>query len=327
MIAFRERNPLVIGAVGLGVIALLLLAAFNVDDLPLIGGGDGYRAAFSEAGGLKQNDEVRVAGVKVGKVTGVKLDGDHVRVEFRVGHGTKLGDETGAMVKVKTVLGQKYLALEPKGPGLLRPGAEIPLDRTVSAYDVVQAFSDLTTTTEQIDTAQLAVALSTIAGEFKDSPTEVRAAIRGLSRLSRVVASRDRELNSLLRHANGVTKVLADRDQDLAQLVKDGNLLLAELDARHAVIHQLLVHTASLARQLGGLVDDNQAQIGPALDRLGAVLDILKRNQANLERSIQRLVPFVRVFANTLGNGRWFDTYVENLVPVPGTVQSARPTR
>src|SRR6266498_204763 len=302
MLSFRERNPLVIGAVGLGVIALLLLAAFNVDDLPLIGGGDGYRAAFSEAGGLKQNDEVRVAGAKVGK-------------------------ETGAMVKIKTVLGQKYLALLPKGPELLRPGAEIPLDRTVSAYDVVQAFSDLATTTEQIDTAQLAVALNTIAGEFKDSPQEVRAAIRGLSRLSRTVASRDRELNSLLRHANGVTKVLADRDQDLASLVKDGNLLLAELDARHAVIHQLLVHTAALAQQLSGLVDDNQAQIGPALDRLHAVLDILERNQANLERSIQRLVPFVRVFANTLGNGRWFDTYVENLVPVPGTVQSARPTR
>src|SRR6266542_2997254 len=265
MLSFRERNPLVIAAVGLGVIALLLLAAFNVDDLPLIGGGDGYRAAFSEAGGLRQNDEVRVAGVKVGKVTGVKLDGDHVRVDFRVEHGTKLGDETGAMVKIKTVLGQKYLALLPKGPELLRPGTEIPLDRTVSAYDVVQAFSDLTTTTEQIDTAQLAVALNTIAGEFKDSP--------------------------------------------------------------HAVIHQLLVHTAALAQQLSGLVDDNQAQIGPALDRLHAVLDILERNQANLERSIQRLVPFVRVFANTLGNGRWFDTYVENLVPVPGTVQSARPTR
>src|SRR6266540_3710589 len=256
MLSFRERSPLVIGAVGLGVIALLLLAAFNVDDLPLIGGGDGYRAAFSEAGGLRQNDEVRVAGVKVGKVTGVKLDGDHVRVDFRVEHGTKLGDETGAMVKIKTVLGQKYLALLPKGPELLRPGAEIPLDRTVSAYDVVQAFSDLATTTEQIDTAQLAVALNTIAGEFKDSPQEVRAAIRGLSRLSRTVA---------------------DRDQDLASLVKDGNLLLAELDARHAVIHQLLVHTAALAQQLSGLVDDNQAQIGPALDRLHAVLDILER--------------------------------------------------
>ena len=66
MISFRERNPVVIGAVGLLTIALLMVAAFNVRDLPLIGDGDEYSAAFSEAGGLKSGDEVRIAGVKVG---------------------------------------------------------------------------------------------------------------------------------------------------------------------------------------------------------------------------------------------------------------------
>ena len=65
---FRERNPVVIGAVSLAVIVAFILAAFKAEDLPLIGGGDTYYAAFSEAGGLKANDEVRVAGVRVGKV-------------------------------------------------------------------------------------------------------------------------------------------------------------------------------------------------------------------------------------------------------------------
>ena len=65
---FRERNPVVIGAISIAVILLMLLAAFRAQDLPLIGGGDRYTAAFTEAGGLKANDEVRIAGVRVGKV-------------------------------------------------------------------------------------------------------------------------------------------------------------------------------------------------------------------------------------------------------------------
>ena len=71
-IPFRERNPVIVGAVSLAVIATMILAAFRAQDLPLIGGGDTYYAAFSEAGGLKANDEVRIAGVRVGKVEDVK---------------------------------------------------------------------------------------------------------------------------------------------------------------------------------------------------------------------------------------------------------------
>ena len=74
-VPFRERNPVIIGAVSLAVIAAFILAAFKAEGLPLIGGGDTYYAAFSEAGGLKANDEVRVAGVRVGKVAGRRARG------------------------------------------------------------------------------------------------------------------------------------------------------------------------------------------------------------------------------------------------------------
>jgi phospholipid/cholesterol/gamma-HCH transport system substrate-binding protein len=68
--------------------------------------------------------------------------------------------------------------------------------------------------------------------------------------------------------------------------------------------------------QLTQLVRENRQQTGPALAHLRNVVAVLRRNQDNLDRSIAMLAPFVRVFANTLGNGRWFDTYVENLIPV-----------
>lgn len=319
-VPFRERNPVVIGAVGLAVIAAMLLLAFNIDDIPLLAGRS-HSAAFTEAGGLKAGDDVRVAGVKVGKVTSVDLEGDHVRVDFRVGRSTHLGSETAASVRIKTILGQKFLMLEPSGGGELEE--EIPVSRTVPAYDVVEAFSDLARTSEDIDTTQLATALDTIADTFRDSPEEVRAAVDGLGRLSRTVASRDDQLRELLDHANGVTGVLSARNQELVRLLSDGDLLLQELRKRRDDIHTLLVNTVTLSRQLTGLVRDNRAQIGPTLQNLQNVLATLRANQESLDRSIELLAPFVRVFANTTGNGRWFDTYVQNLVPVPGGPGSA----
>ena len=314
-VPFRERNPVVIGAVGLAVIAAMLLLAFNIDDIPLLAGRS-HSAAFTEAGGLKAGDDVRIAGVKVGKVTAVDLDGDHVRVDFRVGRSTDLGSETAASVRIKTILGQKFLMLEPAGQGEL--DEEIPVSRTVPAYDVVEAFSDLARTSERIDTTQLATALDTIADTFRDSPEEVRAAVDGLGRLSRTVASRDDQLRELLDHANGVTGVLAARNEELVSLLSDGDLLLQELQQRRADIHRLLVSTVTLSQQLTGLVRDNRAAIRPALANLEQVLATLRANQDNLDRSIRLLAPFVRVFANTIGNGRWFDTYIQNIVPFPG---------
>ncbi|MFJ8198495.1 MCE family protein [Streptomyces sp. NPDC096152] len=314
---FRERNPVVVGAVGLTVLALLTVAAFNADSLPLIGGGKTYSAAFSEAGGLKPGDEVRIAGVKVGKVDGVDLDGDHVKVTFKIKGDPAMGTTTGAAIRVKTVLGAKYLALYPKGPGRLRPDSEIPLGRTVSAYDVVEAFSDLTTTTEEVDTRRLAKALDTISTTFQDSPAEVRASIKGLSRISRTVASRDAALHDLLDHAHGVTGVLAAHTEDFSALVKDGDKLFKEISRRRAAIHRLLKSSALLGIELSGLVEDNREEIGPALKNLDTFVTMLERNQASLDRSVELLAPYIRLFTNTLGNGRWFDSYIQNLVAAP----------
>ncbi|MEJ8672828.1 MCE family protein [Streptomyces sp. MS1.AVA.1] len=314
---FRERNPVAIGAVGLTTLALLAMAAFNADRLPVIGDGETYSAAFAEAGGLKPGDEVRVAGVKVGKVEEVDLDGDHVKVTFKIKGLPDFGTDTGASIRVKTILGAKYLALHPKGGGQLAPGSEIPLKRTVPAYDVVQAFSDLTTTTEKVDTDRVAKALDTISTTFEDSPEEVRASLKGLSQISRTVASRDKALRELLDHANGVTGVLADRSGDFTTLVKDGDKLFKEISKRRDAIHKLLKSSAALGIQLSGLVQDNDKEIGQALKGLNRVVQMLKRNQSSLDRSIKLLAPYVRLFTNTLGNGRWFDSYVQNLVAAP----------
>ena len=204
-VPFRERNPVVIGAISIAVLFVLMIAAFKAGDLPLIGGGDTYKASFSEASGIKTNDEVRIAGVRVGKVTAVDLKGDHVDVTFKVDTPSKFGTQTGAQIKVKTLLGAMFVSLEPKGPGQLKEDSTIPVSRTRSAYDVVQAFSGLADRAEKIDTDQLADSIDTLADLTKDTPAAFQSTLRGLSRLSETVASRNDQIGELLRNLDTVS--------------------------------------------------------------------------------------------------------------------------
>jgi phospholipid/cholesterol/gamma-HCH transport system substrate-binding protein len=314
---FRERNPVIIGAIGLAVIATLILAAFRAQDLPLIGGGETYTAAFSEAGGLKPDDPVRIAGVRVGKVESIDLDGDHVKVSFRVKTDSEFGTDTGASIRVNTLLGAMYLALEPAGSGQLDPGEEIPVERTSSPYDVVQAFSGLAETAEQIDTDQLASSLTTLADLTRNTPEEFKAALSGVSRLSANIAEKNQRINLLLDNLQRVSTVLNERDEDIVDLMRQSDTLFQALVARREAVHNLLVSTSTLSTELTALVRQSRADLKPALTQLDDVVGILNKNEDNIDNALRLLAPFYRVFTNTLGNGPWFDTYIQNMPPPP----------
>lgn len=324
MMPFRERNPVTIGVIGLTVIALMMLGAFRANDLPLIGGGDAYYAEFAEAGGLRVGDEVRIAGVRVGDVQDIKLAGDRVRVEFQVDEGAEFGEQTGADIKIRTILGKMFLALRPAGPGQLAEDTSIPLSRTTSPFDTVEAFTGLASTAGRIDSDQLSESLDTMTEMLQDTPEELRGTLRGLSRISRTVASRDQELNTLLKSLDKVSTVLADRDQELTRLLTDGDLLLRAVYNRRQAIHDLLVATQELSRELSALVRDTREDLRPALRQLESVVAMLRRNQENIDESLRLLAPFARIFTNTLGNGPWWDTFVQNMPPVPDLTRGQR---
>jgi phospholipid/cholesterol/gamma-HCH transport system substrate-binding protein len=315
---FRERNPLPIGVAGLAAVGLLMLLAFN---LQRFSGGTSYSAAFSEAAGLKPGEEVRIAGVKVGKVDSVGLEGDHVKVKFT--SGTPFGTGTRVQIKIKTLLGSHYLALEPKGPGRQSTHQEIPVTRTTAPYNVVPALQDASAQLGKIDTKQLAASFDTLSQTMQGSSANVRGTLAGLQKISRAVASRDDELSELLKHTNNVTKLLADRSGDLAALVNDGGLLLQEINARRVVINQLLTGTVSLSQQITGTIQENQATLSPALKHLHEVVNILNRNQENLDKSFKAMAPFAAEVADYTGTGRFFDVYLQNLVPLPASVNFA----
>lgn len=314
---FRERNPVIIGAVSITVLALLLVAAFRAQDLPIIGGGDTYYATFEEAGGLKSGDAVLIAGVRVGAVEGLELEDGAVKVAFSVKTDAPFGTETGADIEVRTLLGAKYLALVPAGEGQLEAGAVIPTDRTTSPFDVTAAFEGLAETSNELDTDQLAQSLTVLADLTRNTPEEFRAALSGVSALSSNLAARDDEINSLLVNLERLSSVLSDRDEDIITLMRDADVLFRALVDRRQQINDVLVATQQLSRELTKLVRQSRDDLKPALDQLKSVLDVVNKNEDNLDASLRLLAPFYRVFANTLGNGPWFDTFIQNLPPVP----------
>lgn len=315
---FRERDPLTIGIVGTAVLALVTAAVFAHESLPGLSGGETYRAEFGDAAGLRPDDEVRVAGVKVGEVTDVSLAGGHVVVAFRVDDtgdgGTWIGDATTAEIRIKTVLGRKFLALRPAGVGEQDPDVAIPRERTVTPFDVTQALEGLAGTVGAIDTEQLAQAFRAMSATFRNSPEHVRTALDGLSALSTTIASRDTELAQLLANARAVSATLAGSSDELELLIGDGTLLLTELNNRRDAISALLTGARELSAQLSGLVADNQERIGPALAQLDRVAAVLQRHTENLDRGLALAGPYFRVLNDTAGNGRWVDAYLCGLI-------------
>ncbi|HEV7973295.1 MCE family protein [Amycolatopsis sp.] len=311
--SFRSGNPVTVAVVGLTVLTLAVLTAVNVPDLPLVGDGTKYAAEFGEAAGLTEGDAVRVAGVKVGKVSSVELAGDKVEVSFRA-KDVWLGDRTSAAIKLETLLGKKYLALEPFGDDVLDPTEPIPRARTTTPYELTDAFEDLVTTVNGVDTNQLATSFDALSQTFANTPADVKGTLSGLSQLSDTLSRRDSQLSRLLANTRLVSATLADRDAQLVQLMSDGNQLLDEVTRRKQAISALLTGATTLSRELRGLVDDNDDQLDPVLTQLDRLTTMLQRNQVALDLGIQRFAPFVRIFTNGAGNGRWIDGYLCGLV-------------
>ncbi|HWI43784.1 MAG TPA: MCE family protein [Nocardioides sp.] len=295
-----------VAVVGLVLIGVTLALAMNLQRLPLVGGGETYYAEFADAAGLQVGEEVRVAGVKVGKVTGMSLDGAKVRVAFLV-QDVELGRDTTAGIEVKTLLGQHYLSVTPAGTKAMDEGATIPLARTTTPVNLVPAFQELTTRVQEIDTDQVAKAFDALAETLRATAPEMTGTLRGLTRLSQSISTRDVGIRELFSRANQVSGAVAARDTELAELLTSSDQVMQTLAARRQVVTQVIRGTLRLSRQLSGLVRDNDKAFAGTLTKLDAVLKILKANRGNIDQTMKYGAAYAREFTNVGGSGHWFD--------------------
>ena len=313
MKSFAERNQLVVGAIGLTLLAAIILGALNYDKLPFLNGGRNYSAYFAEAGGIREGATVQVSGMRVGQVSGVELEGRQVLVTFKIDNGVRIGDRSEAAVKTKSLLGTKYLEVTPRGDGW--QDGTIPMDRTTPAYQLPDALGDLASTISGLNTDQLSDSLRVLSETFADTPPELRVAIAGVSRFSETLNERDAELRSLLGNANKATTVLAERSEQIVTLVRSSNALLAELRTQTAALDAISGNISALSRQLQGFIAENDETMKPALEKLNGVLTILDNRKQRLQRSLKLIGDYAMSLGESVSGGPFFKSYVANLLP------------
>jgi phospholipid/cholesterol/gamma-HCH transport system substrate-binding protein len=315
MIRFRERNQAVIGAVTIGVVIVLIALALNFAKLPLVSNNATYHANFSDAGDLVTGDIVTIAGVREGQITGMSLQGAHVRVTFTISAGIHLGSTTGAAAQVLTPIGQEYIALTPAGAGHLT--GSIPVARTSIPSTLVGDLNTFGQETEHYNLKQLQKAVETAGESLGAVPATTTAkALEGLARFSQILAGRKSELATLVDQGAKLTGVLSQRSNELVSLVGQGDLVLKVLQQRRQVIRQLLATTSSLSRELSAILVGDRTQLGTLLSNLQTVSGVLAKDSNSLTKAIPVLAAFDRYSANSSGSGPFVDTNIPaTLVP------------
>lgn len=308
---FAERNPFVIGLVGISMTVAAAGIALQYDKVPFFDGSSEHAAYFAEAGGLQQGAAVQVAGYRVGQVSAVRLDGTRVLVEFDVNDDVHLGSLTEAHIRTKSLLGSKVLEVTPRGDGEL--SETIPLERTRSPYQLPDALGDLSATISGLNTEAVSDALATLADTFQETPPQLRAAVEGVGRFSKTLGERDQQLRNLLSNASKATAVLSERADEVAELVSNSNALLAELQAQSSALQQISRNLSAFATELSGFINDNEVQLRPALDKLNGVLTIVDNRKERIVKAIGYLNTYTMGLGETVGSGPFFKAYLANL--------------
>lgn len=309
-----DRDPFRIGIAA--ILAVVLLAALVGLFTVIPFGKKTYRGFFAQSAGLKTGEAVQIAGVTVGKVTGVAIDGERVKVDFTVSSGQRLGSRTTAAIKVATLLGTHMLAVTPAGDGSL-PDNTIPLTATTVPFNLQDVLDKGTANLEQLDASRLAKLLSTMTTTLSPSADAIGPALRGVVRLSNVVAARSDQIGDLLTAARSVTDQLSSSSTDLLALMRQTDLVVSEVTARRRAIHTLLVETTRLATNVNSFIGDTRADTGPALHSLNLALQTLRRQDKALRSVLDTMAPAVRYLANATGNGPYVYLYGKDPILPP----------
>lgn len=307
-----NQDPYKVGlvAVAIGVLLCGLIVIISTISI----GTKNYTAHIAHTAGLRPGEDVQVAGVHVGQVKSITLDGDRVLVHFDMRKGIKLGSQTTGEVRVATLLGTHYFQVDPQGGGELKNDS-IPLSQTSVPYNLQDIIDRGTAAIQEIDASLIARALSVVAETTEEAKEEFGPALEGIARVSEVIATRSTQVGDLLQAARDVSDQLSESSDDLLGLMRQTSLVLNEIRTRREAIHSLLVKTAALAGALRTIVGTSEKDLGVALENTRRVLGMLKSQDKTLQDALEIMGPASRYLANATGNGPWVDINTPNLAP------------
>jgi phospholipid/cholesterol/gamma-HCH transport system substrate-binding protein len=320
--AFRERNPYIIGITTVLVLAAFVGMAFAVGILHLLEKTYPVKAEFSDAAGLTSGADVRVAGIKAGRITGVKADRNNgkVIISMVVKKGVHLGPDTHAEVALETLLGTRYMRLS--GP-VVKPYLEnepesartIPNDRTKTPFDIFELTKVGTKAVEATDTTKLNQFIKDLADITDGKHDQVAQLLDGVNKVSTAVNDRQDQLRQLLDRFDQLSALLSEKDQTLVSLIDQSQGILNLVEARRSDIANGLNATDKLTGSVSTLLSANKGLLNSILATLHPTLDVISKNQQHVDAALSWIGSGSLGLAQATTHGPWADIYVRAVGP------------
>ncbi len=313
MRTLEPANRLRIGLMGLVVTALAVGVGQTFTSVPMLFAQPTYYGQFTDTGQLNKGDKVRMAGVDVGQVEGIKIDGDHIVMKFSTGANT-IGTESRLAIKTDTILGKKVLEIEPRGTQTLRPGGMLALGQSTTPYQIYDAFFDVTKAAAGWNIDTVKQSLNVLSQTIDQTYPHLSAALDGVAKFSDTIGKRDEQITHLLAQANQIASILGDRSQQIDRLFVNSNNLLAAFNERSRAISALLSNVSAFSAQVEYLINDNP-NLNHVLEQLHTVSDLLDARKNDLAETLKLLGKGVADLNETVGSGPYFKVQLTNLLP------------
>jgi len=293
-------NFVVVGAFAAVCMAGLFYLAFSIG--LRVPGQSGYqvRASFADAAGVVPQDEVRIAGVKVGNVVAVSADGAGGTEVVMEINGMRLRSDTRAVLRPKSLLGTKFVELVRKPQSsapYLASGAAIPRSQTGEAVEIDDILNHMDAPTRAAMSEsfrQLGVSLDHRSSDVNASIPQVEAVTAQLRPLAQIGQRRDAELGRIIVDLNTIIQALADEQESLGRVIDNGNQVFAAVAERDAELGVAVDQTATLFQSLdksfAGTTEASRQALAAAPASIGATSHTIGLTNAQVDQLIPEIL-------------------------------------
>ncbi|MFC6882664.1 MULTISPECIES: MCE family protein [Actinomadura] len=334
--SLRDVNHKIVAIVTLAVLGAGCVFAFAVGQLHLFDSGYTMSGEFTDTAGVKKGQDVRVAGVKAGRITSVEPDFKHGRViiSWHVNAGIDLGPGTRAEIQTATLLGGRYLRLsgpvaKPYMANVPEPRRRIPLARTSVPFTVPEALEGAQNIVGKLDQKSVDKLLTEVTKIKSPSAAQLRRILENVQALSRTLNDSYPEIEKLIEGSKTITGTLAAKDEKLKQIISSSQVLLNTLVQRRNELASTIGQGSRTVRTLSNTISRNQKQLNTLLDNLHLLTTRLAPNMDALNTDFSLLGPTFTQVANLKGNGPWVEGLLTGLGPLQpaGPISTRRPPK
>ncbi|RDH79936.1 MCE family protein [Mycolicibacterium moriokaense] len=272
-----------------------------------------YHADFTNVSGLKSGNFVRIAGVEVGKISGLHLHRDGtVTVDFAINNDLLLTEGTRAVIRYENLIGDRYLSLE-DGPGSVRrldAGQTIPLARTAPALDLDTLIGGFRPLFRALEPDQLNELTGELLRVFQGQGGTVASVLAQTSTLTSALADRGEVIGELIKNLDIVLKTFATRNGEFSETLDRLSQLVAGLADRKADIANGVTYINAGAARVADLLTEARAPLKEVVGQTDRTAKQVMADHDYFEDLIKTLPDTYQVLARQGLSGDFFNFYL-----------------